>query len=112
MPFVSAPLVGRVFIDRLSHLLRTGRADGPFRLVKLQARRLELQSAIRKECSHLGLGVPDHSFVYYAMNAPRRDDVHVRHQAHIVGVIMAEVFEIVSEVLTASEMLSEVRHAA
>ena len=48
--FVGAPLVCRVAIDRLPHLLGTGRAHGSLGAVEFEARGLELQIAAHLIC--------------------------------------------------------------
>ena len=112
MAIVTAPFVGGIAIDRLANLFRARRANGPLGLVELEAGRLEIQSAVAQQASDLRFGIVHHALVDHPMDPAREHAVDMSHQPHIVGVITADMLEIVGERLSPREMLAEVRETA
>src|SRR5689334_4286401 len=112
MHLVGAPLLGRFAVDWTPHLLRAGGANGALSLVEFEYLGLEVQTAMVEQASDLGFGVVHHTLVEDAVDAPRQHGVDMRHQPDVIGIISADVTEIVAEVLPAREMLPEIGKAA
>src|SRR5271168_822278 len=98
--------------DRRADLLRTCGAYGSSRFVKLQATRLERQTAMVEQPTHFALGVLDQIFVDDSVNASRQHRIEMRHQLDIVAIVPAHFRQAVSEALPSREVLLEAGQAA
>src|SRR3954464_4600220 len=106
------PLVGRLLADRLTDLLGARAAHRALRLMEIEAGLVEWYADIVEEPANFRFGLLDQPFVRDPMYPGRRQAVEMSHQPHIVGVMPAEVPEIIGEFLAPCVELLEVRKPA
>ena len=88
-------------------MLCAGRAYGPFGFVKPQALLFEIEFTIVQQRANLRLGVGYHFFVLHAVHAAGQRLVPVVHHPGVITVVLADVFQAISESLPAGEQLLE-----
>src|ERR1700729_181669 len=93
------PLVESLAEDGLPNLFRTGGAYAALGLVKIQASRLEFESAKIEEPADIGVEILDDIFVVYLENASRQHGFPMIHQRKVGPIIARDVLEAVSKLL-------------
>src|SRR3569833_292626 len=107
------PLIEPLPVDRPAHLFGARRTYATPGLVELDARGLELESAVAEDSPHAALEILAHLLMQHSQNASRRQHgVPVRHELEVGTVVARHVVDAVSEFLASRIELLEVTEAA
>ena len=104
---IMPPLFHRSVVYWLANLLGTGCSHRPFRFIKAKTRLFERQTTIIEKLADLGFRVGDDCLVLHLQHTPGQYLGPSDHQFDIVAIILADLAQVVGEVLAPGEQLFE-----